>query len=296
MSGRGFLIALVLLAVAAGAVLLVVSNAAALLNGLTTRSGYAIHTDRAYGPLPRQKLDVYTPDDAADDAAVVVFFYGGGWNKGAKSLYLFVGQSLASAGFIVVIPDYRLYPDVTFPDFVEDAAAAVAFIRESLMKPDGTPRRIFLAGYSAGAHIAALLNLDERYLASAGVPPSSISGVVGLSGPYDFLPIKEDIYKAIFPEPIRTASQPINFVDGSEAPMLLIAGDADRTVDPGNTTRLAAAIEARKGAVNVKIYPGVSHIGTIAALATATFWRKPDVRVTIIDFLRARLAVLGSHP
>jgi acetyl esterase/lipase len=294
MSGRGILIALVLLAAAAGVVLLVVSNAAALLNGLTTRDGYTILTDRAYGPLPRQKLDVYMPEEGADEAAVVVFFYGGGWNKGTKSFYLFVGQSLASAGFIVVIPDYRLYPDVTFPDFVEDAAAAVAFAGKSLIKPDGTPRRMFLAGYSAGAHIAALLNLDERYLATAGVSSSSIGGAVGLSGPYDFLPIKEDIYKAIFPEPIRTASQPINFVDGSEAPMLLITGDADRTVDPGNTTRLAAAIEARNGAVRVKTYPGVGHIGTIAALATATFWRKPDVRVTMIDFFREQLVALGD--
>jgi acetyl esterase/lipase len=273
---------------------LVVTNAAAIVNGLTTRDGYTILADRAYGPLPRQKLDVYMPKDGAEDAPVVVFFYGGGWNKGSKSRYLFVGQSLASAGFIVVIPDYRLYPDVVFPDFVEDAARAVAFTAKSLRRPDGTPRRVFLAGYSAGAHIAALLNLDERYLASAGVPKGAISGMAGLSGPYDFLPLKEDIYKAIFPEPVRTASQPINFVDGSEAPMLLITGDADRTVSPGNTTRLAAAIAARDGVVSVKSYPGVGHIGTIAALATATFWRKPDVRATMIDFFRERLAAFGE--
>jgi acetyl esterase/lipase len=183
---------------------------------------------------------------------------------------------------------------VVFPGFVEDAAKAVAFAHESLRKPDGTPRRLFLAGHSAGAHIAALLNLDERYLASAGVPKAAISGAAGLSGPYDFLPLKEDIYKAIFPEPVRTASQPINFVDGSEAPMLHVTGDADRTVRPGNTTRLAAAIDARKGVVSVKTYPGVGHIGTIAALATATFWRKPDVRATMIDFFRERLAALGE--
>jgi acetyl esterase/lipase len=294
MTRHALLIALVLLVAAAGIVGLVATNAAAILNGVTTRDGYTILADRAYGPLPRQKLDVYMPRHGADDAAVVVFFYGGGWNKGSKSRYLFVGQSLASAGFILVVPDYRVYPDVVFPDFVVDAANAVAFARETLRKPDGTPRRIFLAGHSAGAHIAALLNLDERYLASAGVPKAAVSGLVGLSGPYDFLPLEEDIYKAIFPEPIRTASQPINFVDGSEPPMLLITGDADTTVRPGNTTRLAAAIDARGGGVSVKIYPGVGHIGTVAALATATFWRKPDVRVTMIDFFRERLAALGE--
>jgi acetyl esterase/lipase len=289
MSARTILLGLVALAVVAGSAGLVVANASAILNRLTSRDGYTIDADRAYGPLPRQKLDVYTPEHA-EDAAVVVFFYGGGWNKGEKDRDLFVGQSLASAGFIVVIPDYRVYADVVFPAFVEDAAKAVGYVRETLKTPDGTPRPLFLAGHSAGAHIAALLNLDERYLAAAGVPKGAISGVVGLSGPYDFLPLKEDIYKAIFPEPIRAESQPINFVDGNEAPMLLITGDADTTVRPRNTARLADAIAASGGDVSVKSYPGVSHLGTVAALATATFWRKPDVRAAMIDFFRERLS------
>jgi acetyl esterase/lipase len=292
MSLRVIVIILAALIAMAGAIGLVFANAATILNGLTTRDGYTIDVDRPYGELPRQKLDVYTPSDGAEDAAVVVFFYGGGWNKGSKSSYLFVGQSLASAGFIVVIPDYRLFPDVVFPDFVADAAKAVAFARETLRKPDGTPRALFLAGHSAGAHIAALLNLDERYLTAAGVPPKSVAGAVGLSGPYDFLPIKEDIYKATFPEPVRAESQPIVFVDGAEAPMLLINGEADRTVDPGNTTRLAAAITANGGVVIVKTYPGVGHTGTVGALATVTPWRKPDVRAAMIEFFRGRLAEL----
>jgi acetyl esterase/lipase len=283
-----------LLGIAVGFTLIAVPTAIAasfpakVLNALTTRKGYSIETNVAYGTLPRQQVDFYLPDDLTPATPVVVFFYGGGWNRGARENYLFVGQSLASAGFIVAIPDYRLYPKVVFPEFVADGAKAVAFIRKKLSEPDGSPRTLFLAGHSAGAHIAALLNLDESYLAAAGVSNEAVAGVVGLSGPYDFLPLKEEIYKATFPEKVRTASQPIGFVDGNEAPMLLITGDADRTVDPGNSKRLAEKIDAHGGRVIVKVYPGVGHLGTVAALATATPWRKPDIRRVMIDFFRER--------
>ena len=177
---------------------------------------------------------------------------------------------------------------MVFPGFVDDAAKAVAFTRARFKRPDGSTPPMFLAGHSAGAQIAALLNLDEHYLRDAGVPAKAIAGMIGLSGPYDFLPLKEDVYKATFPEAVRAASQPIAFVDGREPPMLLLTGAADRTVRPANTTRLAAAIEAKGGRVEAKIYPGVRHIGTVAALSTLTPWKKPDVRRQIIDFVQAQ--------
>ena len=261
-----------------------------VLNSLTSRKGYSIEAGKAYGALSRRKLDIYVPDDVAPDAPAVIFFYGGGWNRGDRADYLFVGQSLASAGFIVIIPDYRLYPEVVFPGFVDDGAEAVAFVRDTLRKPDGEARPIFLAGHSAGAHIATLLNLDERYLAAVHVPRNAIAGVVGLSGPYDFLPLEKDIYKATFPEAVRAESQPIAFVDGREAPMLLITGGADRTVNPGNSTRLAAAVAKHDGRATVTSYPGVGHIGTVAAFSTVTPWAKSEIRAATIDFIRARLA------
>jgi acetyl esterase/lipase len=268
-------------------VALAVSFPARVLNALTSRSGYTVERDVAYGALPSQTLDIYRPETVTAETPVLVFFHGGGWNRGSKNDYLFVGQSLATAGMILVVPDYRLYPEVVFPDFVADAAEAVAFARDRLAPPDGAPR-LFLFGHSAGAQIAALLNLDEHYLRDAGLAEGAVDGMIGLSGPYDFLPLKEDIYKAIFPEAVRPASQPIAFVDGSEAPMLLLTGDADRTVNPGNTTRLAAAILAKGGRAVSKVYPGVRHLDTVSALASAIPWSKPAVRQTIIDFVAAQ--------
>lgn len=274
---RSILLFLLLLLVAAGAV--AASWPLRVLSAITGHRGLSLRANVAYGPLPRQKLDVYVPQGAADDAPVVVFFHGGSWAIGDKDEYGFVADALKGAGFVVVVPDYGLSPAVTFPAFVEDGAAAVAWTAANL---PGRP--LFLAGHSAGAHIAALLNLDERYLGGKGV---RISGAIGLSGPYDFLPLTEARYERVFPEATRDRSQPINFVDGGEAPMLLLTGDADTTVNPGNTTRLAAAIAAKGGQATVKIYPGVGHLGTMLGLARALPYRKPPVVADIVTFINA---------
>lgn len=255
------------------------------VNLLTTRAGYTIQRDIAYGELARQKLDVYEPAGSPDTGPVMVFFHGGGWKSGAKDYYLFVGQTFAAAGLTVVIPNYRIYPEAVFPSFMEDAAGAVAWVHRNLRRPDGSPRPIVLVGHSAGAHIAVLLALDERYLADARVPARAIAGTAGISGPYDFLPLEEDVYKAIFPEPVRDASQPINFVDGTEAPFLLMAGTADRTVDPGNTDRLAERITAKGGKVSLAYFEGLGHIAPLTALAEAIPGESAPVRQDILDFI-----------
>jgi acetyl esterase/lipase len=251
-----------------------------VLSALTSRAGYALRAGVAYGALPAQRLDVYTPDAVAAAAPVVIFFHGGGWAIGNKDEYRFVGEALATAGIIVVIPNYRLSPPAIFPDFMHDGAAAVAWAAHEFA---GHP--LFLAGHSAGAHIATLLALDGRYLAGEGVARSAIAGAIGLSGPYDFLPLTEARYQRVFPESSRADSQPIRFVDGNAPPMLLVTGDADRTVKPGNTTRLADAIVAKGGRATVNVYPGVGHLGTMLALARILPLRGPPVRGDILAFI-----------
>ena len=253
-----------------------------ILSALTGSRGIAVTRGVPYGKIRRLRLDIHAPVRAADDTYLLVLFHGGSWRIGDKAEYGFVGAAFASAGITVVIPNYRLYPEVTFPDFVRDGAAAVA----CAMTHVGGHRQVFLAGHSAGAHIAALLNLDRHYLEEAGVPPGTVTGTIGLSGPYDFLPLRRR-HLRILPEAVRAASQPIAFVDGKAPPMLLITGDRDRTVKPGNTTRLAAAITAKGGEATVKIYPGVGHLGTMLALARILPYRKPPVRADMIGFMRA---------
>jgi acetyl esterase/lipase len=122
-------------------------------------------------------------------------------------------------------------------------------------------------GHSAGAQIAALIALDQRYLAAAGVASPQIAGLIGLSGPYDFLPINEGYLLDLFPEETREASQAINFASADAPPTLLIHGGDDDIVEEGNSERLAARLRSFGVAVSLKRYDGVGHGRVVVALA-----------------------------
>ena len=224
--------------------------------------------DVAYAAGPRHTLDVYRPAARAG-APVVVFIYGGGWDSGEKETYRFVGSSLAAKGFVTFIPDYRVYPDVRYPDFIRDAATAVAWVKAHAAAYGGDPTRVALVGHSAGAYITAMLALDPAWLAADGLDPTrDLRAVVGLAGPYDFLPLHTDELRTIFgPPETLTQTQPITYVTGRSPPLLLATSRDDDTVNPGNTTRLAARVRSAGGDVETHVYPGLSHrlmIGTFA--------------------------------
>lgn len=220
-----------------------------------------------------QKLDVYVPPAATGPRPVVVFVHGGGWTSGSKGQYRFVAEALSTRGYVVVIPAYRLYPQARFPGFVEDAAQAVAWTHEHIAEFGGDPAQLFLMGHSAGAHIAAMLTYDERFLRTAGVEPSAVAGFIGLAGAYDFLPFQWAYMADVFAPPESYGnSQPINFVDGTEPRTFLLHGLADRTVAPSNSKQLAARIRARGGKVQEHYYEGMSHGGVLATLSV--YFRK----------------------
>ena len=230
------------------------------LNAAAPDKGFSRQADIAYGPLSRQKLDVYVPDAAATRPfPVVVFFYGGGWETGERKDYRFVGAVLASRGVMTVVADYRVYPEVVFPAFIEDAALAVRWTQDHVAESGADPKRLFLMGHSAGAHIAAMLALNKQYLLAAGADPRAVAGLIGLAGPYDFLPLKSATLKKIFGDPAPRATQPIDFVTADASPVLLINGAADTTVNPGNSARLAAALQAVGRPVERRVYPDVGH-------------------------------------
>lgn len=252
----------------------------AILDATIPSGGYLRQTDLAYGPLARQKLDVYEPLHVGEGTPVVIFFYGGDWQSGEKGNYRFVAQALTSEGFVAVLPDYRLYPDVTFPTFVEDGALAVRWVHDHIAEYHGNPACVFLMGHSAGAHIAALLTLDKRYLNGVGLDRSAITAMAALSGPYDFIPSVYD--RGVFG---MSASdweadpniEPINFADGAAPPMILIHGLADRVVDPANAQRLAEKIKKAGGTVCLVDYRNVDHPGVVLSLAGPFRWIAPTL-------------------
>jgi acetyl esterase/lipase len=259
-----------------------------VLNALEPRTGVTVQRDIAYQPGPRGDLDVYRPQDANGRAPVVVFLYGGGWDSGRKADYAFAGAALARQGFVTVIPDYRLYPEVRWPTFLEDSAKAVAWARAHATEFGGDPHRLFLMGHSAGAYNAVMLAVDRRWLAPVGMNPSrDLKGVVGLAGPYDFLPLKSEELKIIFgPEDKRPDTQPITHVDGKAPPLFLATDLGDKVVDPGNTTRMAARVRAAGGEVETRAYRGLDHALVIGAVAAPLRFLAP-VLADSTQFIKA---------
>jgi acetyl esterase/lipase len=231
-------------------------------------------------------LDIYTPEDDGIGVAprpVIMFVYGGGWQSGTKEEYAFVASTLVRQGYVVVIPDYRLFPDVQFPSFVNDAADALRWTFDNIGQYGGDPSNVFLMGHSAGGEIAALLHYDESYLQLAGAQQRPC-GFIGLSGPYDFLPLVGGPLEEIFPMATRASSQPINFVTGDEGPALLIHGYLDNTVKPRNSAKLAELVAAAGGKAQLIIVPKRQHASIVLALARPLSWLAPvadDVHVFI---------------
>ena len=152
------------------------------------------------------------------------------WKAGDKFEYEFVGRALASQGFVTVIPDYRLYPEVKYPEFLEDGARALKWVEDNIAGYHGDPNRVFLAGHSAGAYNAVMLALDKSFTREFGVT-IPINGVAAISGPYDFYPFEYGEVRNAFGEaPNPEGTQPVNLVTPDSPPMLLVSGTSDPIV------------------------------------------------------------------
>lgn len=218
---------------------------------------------------------------------MLIFFHGGSWRDGEREGYGFLGRAFASRGFVTVIADYRKSPKVRFPTFVEDTAAAIAWVNANIATHDGDADRIFVMGHSAGAHIAMMTALDPQWLAAQNLTPDVIKGVIGLAGPYDFLPLTSDSSKiALGQWPDLTETQPITYARADAPPLLLLTGDKDTVVKPRNSKALSEKIQALGGQQQLKIYPDVGHADIIMAVARP-FRQKAAVVADVVNFINA---------
>ena len=252
------------------------------LNAVIPGDGYVLSADVAYGALPRQRLDIYRPAQAAPAAGwpVVVFFYGGSWNRGEKADYKFVGEALASQGVLTLVADYRLYPEVRYPDFLKDSARALAFGLAESKRLGGDPQRVFVMGHSAGGYNAAMLALDPRWLAETGHTPRELAGFIGLAGAYDFLPMTNlDAQPVFFHPHYPPNTQPIEFADARSPRSFLGAAVKDSLINPErNTVGLATKLQAAGVPVTLKMYDGVSHITLVASMARPLRFLAPTLQ------------------
>lgn len=262
----------------------------ALVNLLMPKEAASHRVGRglAYGPHRRHTLDIYAPRSGDGPWPVIYFLYGGSWNMGDRRFYAFVGRALAAAGYVVVIADYRLVPEVEYPVFLDDCAQGYAWTLQNIAAHGGDPNRVALMGHSAGAYNALMLRLSERQLADLGLE-SSVKAMVGLSGPYDFFPYDVDVTMRTFGAVADPrATQPVNLAVAGLPPTFLASGDADTLVFPRNTVALARALRAKGVKAVERHYQGVGHAGTLMALG-AFGRRRAPVLSDVVTFLNAHV-------
>ncbi|WNJ99507.1 alpha/beta hydrolase [Thalassospiraceae bacterium LMO-JJ14] len=239
-----------------------------LINAVTPSDGVLVTPALAYGPHPRQQLDLYRPEGMSGPLPVILFLYGGSWKEGDRADYAFAGRTLARAGFLVAVADYRVYPEIAFPAFVTDTAKAVRWLSEHAGEHAGMTDRIHLVGHSAGAHIAAMTALDRRFLEAEGVHHDILGRWVGLAGPYAFYPSKTAAVSAVFEHlDDEDAARPITFVDEKSPPALLLHGADDSIVIPLHSEKLARAMNDAGVDAEAHFYDGIGHVKLLLSLS-----------------------------
>ncbi|TBR12670.1 MAG: alpha/beta hydrolase [Lysobacter sp.] len=263
---------------------LLVAGCERALFGFANRGLPPPETSLRFDAATGLSLDVYRAQGVEGDAPVVVFFYGGAWQRGTREQYRFVGRRLAQNGVLTIVADYRTWPRAGFPAFVEDGAKAIAWTHAHAREYGGDPGRLFVAGHSAGAQIAALIGADARFLRPHGMKPRDLAGVIGLSGPYDF--VINGQYVPIFGKPAQwPQAQAVNAVDGDEPPFLLLHGTDDRVVEPRDSDQMAARLRAVGVAATLLPLPGAGHSAPLLGLYDPP--RSPEVLPAILRFVRA---------
>ncbi|MFK7602780.1 alpha/beta hydrolase [Deinococcus sp. SM5_A1] len=253
------------------------------LNTVTSTGGLNVIQNVPYGPAPRNVMDVYAPKNV-HNAPVVLFIHGGSWQNGSKDGHKFVGVSLARAGYITGVMNYRLAPEHRYPEYIQDAAAALRVLRDSATSYGGSPDNLFVMGHSAGGFNAVEVVDNARWLREAGVPISAVRGVIGVAGPYtyDFRGKPTALAFPVGGKPEN--SMPDRHVRPDAPPNLLLVAANDTTVDPYNGVTMNAALTKAGVPSELKVLPGLNHITIIAAMAQPLNFLG-DTRKQVIDFI-----------
>lgn len=234
-----------------------------VLNGITPSSSFDKTKNVAFGDGERDTLDIYRAEDQKAGAPVLMFVHGGSWDSGSKDMYKFLAEGFTREGYDIVLPNYRLYPEATFPNFLEDNAAAVAYTAKEF-----AGRPIVLMGHSAGAYNVLMLGLRDEFLAMEGVELcTNVAGIVSLAAPTGIVPLESERLIQIFPERFEGEDAALNNVSAPTPPLFLGHGESDTTVYPENSKALAEKVVARGGQATVEVYPGQSHTDVVKVLS-----------------------------
>jgi len=251
-----------------------------LLNAVTPSGSFSKAEDISYGPLERQKLDIYKTDSPKAGAPAIVFIHGGSWYEGSKDIYKFLAEGFTKDGYDVLVPNYRLYPETKYPGMIEDSAKAIAFAAEQY---PGRP--LVVMGHSAGAYNTLMVMLDPQYAKGAGLDVCGrVAGAVSLSAPTGIIPLDSEPFITIFPARFTGSDAPLNNVSSPTPPIFFGHGLDDKTVYPQNSQALADKIEARGGTTVIKTYAGMNHTEAVQFLSRR-FDGKATLKADIVSFI-----------
>ncbi len=224
--------------------------------------------DISFGPDYYQKLDVYLPPDAAArDLPVLLFFHGGAWAHGYKEWNGFMAPGIVETPAVFVSASYRLVPEHKFPAALDDAFAALAWVRDNIADHGGDPVRIHVAGWSAGGTLASLITLRRDLYGGHRLTGDTVKACFPSSSTFQVrrdapAPGNRGIDYAEFllqrPEDDAAAS-PINYVDGNTTPFFISHGDADFPHVELSSLAMVAALEKAGSPVRYRVYEGVDH-------------------------------------
>ena len=269
-------------------------SALAVVNGLTANGGVGVSKDILYGDKPLQDLDIYYPKPLAQamkaESAIdksypmVVFVHGGSWESGNKEEYAFVGQSLAQAGYVTAVINYRKAPENVYPDYVKDAAQAIAWSYDNAKSFHADPNRLAVIGHSAGAFNAVAAVANEDFLAPYGMKPKDLGAVIGIAGPYSYDFRQYDSATAFGANVTPDEVMPDRQIKGEQPPYLLLTAEKDKVVHITNAIKMTEALKAAGVNVETGEIKGASHATSIGAMAPPLRWVN-DVRAQVLTYL-----------
>ena len=269
-------------------------SALAVVNGLTANGGVGVSKDILYGDKPLQDLDIYYPKPLAQamkaESAIdksypmVVFVHGGSWESGNKEEYAFVGQSLAQAGYVTAVINYRKAPENVYPDYVKDAAQAIAWSHDNAKSFHADPNRLAVIGHSAGAFNAVAAVANEDFLAPYGMKPKDLGAVIGIAGPYSYDFRQYDSATAFGANATPDEVMPDRQIKGEQPPYLLLTAEKDKVVHITNAIKMTEALKAAGVNVETGEIKGASHATSIGAMAPPLRWVN-DVRAQVLTYL-----------
>jgi acetyl esterase/lipase len=239
-------------------------SAAITIPPADTPAEVEVHRDIAYtqgdpADEAKHKLDLFLPKNKTS-FPVMMFVHGGSWRTGDRSLYRALGNYFARAGIGVAIPSYRLMPNHPHPAQIEDVAAAFAWMHDNVAQYGGDVQRLYVAGHSAGGHLAALLALNPTHLAKYGISTTAIHGVVSMSGVYDVRNMADFLDAAD-----KAQASPLTYVHSSAPPFLISYCQWDYLGLPRQAADFGAAL--RKSFVNTQVLyvPAETHVSEIVS-------------------------------